>query len=417
MGNKKDVLPIVVASGVALVITGIVRFLLPGGTVIKQQPLKQELSLPDIPLMVKSDQKKAKEIQVLVTGTEIKKDEKIVQAKLTWRTWPENAIQPNFIAQDKKGTPLNNRTDYNDALNMWARNDIPAGIPLTLGMLTNIDPVETEKKEKEAKEAEANKNKKKEELEKDGSLVRVGYRAVPFQINSRTPISSSMISPGDYVDVFIDSFENNKRKTHVYKGMKIIAIDGVTKKQKEEKKGSGGLFGGGLNLGGLGSSRNITLEVKENLVSVMLKQAENSGITITLRSQSEKVDDSDGKEEVEDIGASSDTSIIRDIWEMTRASNADVLRETAKKIQGREKDISTLLHDMNSLSMQTTRSTAAFSGYSQAAKKTEEKQTKPREEPVKIYRKTNKPEEIQFDENGKEIKGGSSGSGTVTGNY
>ncbi len=151
MGNKKDVLPIIVASGVALVITGIVRFLLPGGTVIKQQPLKQELSLPDIPLLVKSDQKKAKEIQVLVTSTEIKKGEKIVQGKLTWRTWPENAIQPNFIAQDKKGTPLNNKTDYNNALNMWANNDIPDGIPLILGMLTNIDPVETEKKEKEAK--------------------------------------------------------------------------------------------------------------------------------------------------------------------------------------------------------------------------------------------------------------------------
>ena len=407
MGNKKDVLPIVVASAVALVITGIVRFFLPGGTVIKQQPLKKELSLPDIPLMIKSEQGKAKEIQVLVTNIEIKKDEKIVQDKLTWRTWPENAVQPSFIAQDKKGTPLNNRTDYSNALNMWAKNDIPVGVPVTLGMLTSIDPVEAAKKAKEAKEAEDNANKKRqEEKEKEDTLIRVGYRAVPFQINSKTPISSNMISPGDYVDVFINSFENNKKKTHIYKGMKIIAIDGVTKKQKEERKSSGGLFGGGgLNLGGLLSPKNITLEVKESLVNTMLKQAENNGITITLRSQKEGGNDSDNVEEVEGNGASSDTNLIKDIWEMTRSSSSDVLRETAKKIQIREKDFSTMLHDIISFSMQSARNGAAFSGSGQAAKAAE-RQAKPVEEPVKIYRRQGNPEEIRFDGDGKAVKGG-----------
>ena len=115
MGNKKDVLPIVVASAVALVITGIVRVFLPTGVVVKQQPLKKELSLQNIPLMIKSEQGKAKEVQVLVTNVEIKKDEKIVQDKLIWRTWPGNVVQPNFIAQDNKGAPLNNRTDHSNA--------------------------------------------------------------------------------------------------------------------------------------------------------------------------------------------------------------------------------------------------------------------------------------------------------------
>jgi len=419
MGNKKDVLPIVVASAVALVITGIVRFFLPTGTVIKQQPMKRELSLPDIPLMIKSEQSKAKEIQVLVTSVQIKKDEKIVQEKLNWRTWPENAVQPNFIAQDKKGNPLNNKADHGKALSMWAKNDIPVGVPLNISMLTDVDPVEVANKERAAKEAAANANKTKQKKEKDdGTLIRVGYRAVPFQLNSRTPISTNMISPGDYVDVFINSFENNRKKTHIYKGMKIIAIDGVTKKQKEENKSSGGLFGGGgLNLSGLVSPKTITLEVKESLVNTMLKQAENNGITITLRSQKE-VEESDGEEETEDNTAS-DTNLLRDIWEMTRTSSSDALRETAKKMQSRDRDLSSLLRDMNNLSMQSVRNNAALNNTSYADKKTEEKQSETKkEEPVKvkIYRKINKPEEVKFETEDSTTNGSSEGS-KIAGNY
>ena len=142
MNSKKDILPIVIASVIALVVTGIVRWLIPGGTVIKQQPLKKELSLPDIPLMIKTEQKKVLEVQVLVTNADIKKDERISLAKLTWKNWPANALQPHFIAKDNKETPLNNRADYNNALNMWARNEIPSGMPLTISMLTSNDPVE-----------------------------------------------------------------------------------------------------------------------------------------------------------------------------------------------------------------------------------------------------------------------------------
>ena len=64
MGNKRDIVPIVIASAVALVVTGIIRWMIPSGsTIIKQQPIKKELSLPDIPLMIKSEQKKIKEVQ------------------------------------------------------------------------------------------------------------------------------------------------------------------------------------------------------------------------------------------------------------------------------------------------------------------------------------------------------------------
>ncbi|MBO4405241.1 MAG: hypothetical protein J5821_00750 [Alphaproteobacteria bacterium] len=431
MGNKKDILPIVMASAVALVITGIVRWMIPGGTVIKQQPLKKELSLPDIPLMIKSEQKKAKEIQVLVTSTEIKKDERIVQAKLSWKTWPSNAVQPYFIAQDSKGIPLNNRTDYTNALNMWAKNEIPAGIPLTLSMLTSDDPVEIARKKKEAEEAEKAKKLQLEKKKKDTeNLIKVGYRAVPFQVDQRTPISKSMISPGDYVDVIINSFEGNKQKTHVYKGLKIIAIDGVTTKQDNVQKDNekGGLFGSGISFGGASNLKNITLEVKESLVNVMLKQAGNSGITITLRSQREKVEDTDEDTFVdEDRVTPSNNNLIKGIWEMNRSSSAEMLKESARKRQEAERNISALLHNMNSLGVQTVQKdreevkapvetsskyevvSGRIVSETENKKKEEEK-----DEPVKIYRKLT-PDEVQFYKNGKRVKGGSeSSSGTVS---
>ena len=238
MGNKKDILPIVMASAIALVVTGVVRWMMPGGTVIKQQPLKKELSLPDIPLMIKSEQKKVKEIQVLVTNTTIKKDERIVQGKLAWKTWPANAVQSHFIAQDNKGTPINNRTDYANALNMWAKSEIPEGIPLTLTMLTSDDPVEVARRQKEAEEAK-NREKKKKEKEEDTS-IKVGYRAVSFQMDQRTPIPSSMIAPGDYVDVRINSFDESKQKAHIYNRGHLPPSLRAAEIREEESAHSGG---------------------------------------------------------------------------------------------------------------------------------------------------------------------------------
>ncbi len=425
MGNKKDVLPIVMASAVALVITGIVRWMLPGGTIIKQQPLKKELSTSDIPLMIKSEQKKVKEIQVLVTSAEIKKDERIIQGKLSWRSWPANAVQPYFIAQDSKGNPLNNRTDYANALNMWAKNEIPAGMPLTLSMLTSNDPVEIARKKKEAEEAEKAKKltveKKKKESE---TFIKVGYRAVPFQVDQRTPISKSMISPGDYIDVIINSFEGNQQKTHVYKALKIIAIDGVMKPGNVEKDpNSGGLFGGGI---GFGSStpKNITLEVKESLVNTMLKQAGNNGITVTLRSKDEGIDDTFEEEEFEEENhnqASANNNLIKSIWEMSRSSSsAEILKESAKKRQEEERNISALLHNMNSFSLQATPKNKGEANLSsedsskyevvsgRIVSESDKKKEEEKDEPVKIYRKLT-PDEVQFYKNGKRVKGGDIG--------
>ena len=62
MNNKKDILPIVIAAVIALLITGIVRFLLPvsGEQNAKQESSKNEISMPDIPLMVKEENVKNK---------------------------------------------------------------------------------------------------------------------------------------------------------------------------------------------------------------------------------------------------------------------------------------------------------------------------------------------------------------------
>ena len=430
MGNKKDILPIVMASAIALVITGVVRWMMPGGTVIKQQPLKKELSLPDIPLMIKSEQKKAKEIQVLVTSTDIKKHERIVQGKLSWKNWPASAVQPHFIAQDNKGTPLNNRTDYANALNMWAKDEIPSGIPLTLSMLTSNDPVEIARKQKEAEEAKKREQKKK--IVQADTFIKVGYRAVSFQLDQRTPIPSSMISPGDYVDVRISSFEAGKQRTHIYKGLRIIAIDGVTKKQmmeKENRGNSGGLFGTGISLGGMSSPKNVTLEVKERMVDIMMKQAGSNGITVMVRSQNEKINESEEEEVLEEGHHSSDSSLdnslIREMLRINRTSSADILRESAKQQQEKENNLSVLLRNMNNLSMRSTSpklSDGAVSGdsskyeitsgsvgqYSRDKKKDDKKT-------MKIYRKLIEKQET-FDKDGKKNNVGSMSSSMKDGN-
>lgn len=425
MGNKKDIVPIVIASAVALVITGIVRWMIPGGTVIKQQPLKKELSLPDIPLMIKSEQRKIKEVQVLVTSGEIKKDERILQSKLSWKSWPSNAIQPYFIAQDSKGNPLNNKEDYANALNMWAKNEIPAGIPLTLSMLTSIDPAEVARKKKEAEEAEKAKKlsleKKKQEMD---TGIKAGHRAVTFQVDQRTPISKSMIAPGDYVDIIINSFEGSKQKTHVYKALKILAIDGVTRQQIVGKDGNdGGLFGSGIGLGVLSTPRNVALEVKESLVNVMLKQAGSNGITIIVRSKDEKIEEDSGEEDLgEEANASltdNDSNLLKGIIEMSRTSSAEMLKESVKKRQEEEKNISALLHNMSNFSVQTPRKAKEeVSSSSEDSSKYEvvsgrivsefdKKNEKEKDEPVKIYRKLT-PDEVQFYKDGKKVSRGSS---------
>ncbi len=434
MGNKRDGLPIVIASAIALVITGIVRWLIPGGTVIKQQPLKKELSLPDIPLMIKSEQKKIKEIQVLVTNSDIRKDEKIIRGKLTWKTWPANAVQPYFIAQDNKGNPMNNRADYNNALNMWANNDIPVGIPLTISMLTSTDPAEVARKKKAEEEAAAaaekikDEEKKKKAAKGSDELIRIGYRAVSFQVDQRTPISSNMISPGDYIDVRINANVGGEQKTYVYKSLKIIAIDGMTKKDKEERKeNSGGIFGG---LGGMSTPRNVTLEIKESMVNTMLRQASNSGIILTVRSQHEMIEEDDEESSPSNeskseskAGSGEDANLLRDLWKLNnRYSSAAVLRNSVQKKRDEENNLSLLLRSINNInrlghekdSVKRDSSNYEIVNGRMVSNPNDSRGANQKQEPVRIYRKL-VPEEIQFDKSGKKVSKGSDFEGNNSG--
>ncbi|MBO7454590.1 MAG: hypothetical protein K5766_01320 [Alphaproteobacteria bacterium] len=419
MGNKRDIVPVVIASAVALVVTGIIRWMIPSGsTIIKQQPLKKELSLPDIPLMIKSEQKKIKEIQVLVTSSEIKKDERILQSKLSWKSWPSNAVQPYFIAQDSKGNPLNNKDDYANALSMWAKNEIPAGIPLTLSMLTRDDPVEIARRKKEAEEAEKAKQaelEKKKEAEE--STIKKGYRAVTFQVDQRTPISSSMITQGDYVDVIINSLEGGVQRTYNYKALRILAIDGVTKQPRADKGDNKGIFG----IGGSSTPRNITLEVKGRHVNDMLKQAGNNGITIIIRGKDEKIEedfveeDSENKDSLnEDNSSNADDSIlIKGLWEIGKTSSAEMLKESVRKRQEEESNISALLHNMSNFGAQTMPKGKERDSSSEDSSKYEvvsgrivsesnKSKDKKKEDSVKIYRKLTS-DEVQFQKDDKKI--------------
>ena len=425
MGNKRDIVPIVIASAVALVVTGIIRWMIPSGsTIIKQQPIKKELSLPDIPLMIKSEQKKIKEVQVLVTSSEIKKDEKILQSKLSWKSWPSNAVQPYFIAQDSKGNPLNNKEDYASALSMWAKSDIPAGIPLTLSMLTRDDPVEIARRKKEAEEAEnarkAQLEKKKEEEE---GAIKTGYRAVTFQIDQRTPISRSMIDQGDYVDVIINSLQGGAQKTYNYKALKILAIDGVTK--QPERGGNKEVFG----LGGSSTPRNITLEIKESQVNNMLKQAGNNGITVIIRSRNEKIEedfyegDSKKRDSLDEGNSLGDNDSIlekglREMGKTGKISSAEMLKESMRKQEEKERNILALLHNVSNFDTQATQKRKetledsskyeVVSG--RIVSESDKSKDKEKEGSVKIYRKL-AHDEVEFHKDGKKV--GKSDSSSV----
>ncbi len=291
MKNKKDILPIAMASIIALVVTGVVRWLIPGGTIIKQQPLKKELSLPDIALTVKNLPQKEQEAQVLCVTSEIKLDEKITAEKVGWKNWPIKSIQPHFIAQDMKGNKMNNKEDYDKALKMWAKSDIPTGVPLTISMLTDQDPEEIKRKKAEAEAAE---KKKKEEEERQKELektkIRVGYRAVTFSVDQRASVSANMISPGDLIDVLILENVGNRSITHSYRDVKLVAIDGINAVEKKQQ-GDAGLFGSAMqSLTSTSAPKNVTLEIKRDMVDTMLKQAgKGNGIVISIRNQNEEV--------------------------------------------------------------------------------------------------------------------------------
>lgn len=349
MNKKKDILPIIIASVIALIITVVVRFLLPGGTVVQQnESSKKEISMPKIPLMVKETKKK--EVLVLFVATKISKDQKIQEGALSWKKWPEDALQPYFIAKTETGVALNNGADYSNALRMWAANDIPSGVPLTLQMLTNEDPVkkaEAERKAQEAKKA-AEEAKKKEEVakKKTKQTIEKGMRAVTFSVNQQSAVSTSMLGIGDYIDVLIMQQKNGKNVTHKYKALKILAIDGVTTKpQEEEKKGMS------INLGAVSnllSPRNLTLEVREDLVDTMLEQANNNGIIVSLRNQEDAVTKA-GEESVSMENDKVRDALLKGIVSMNRNNAVEEMQKVAEAKQTEERNLETLIANMNAI--------------------------------------------------------------------
>ncbi len=348
MNNKKDILPIVIASIIALVITVLVRFLLPGGSVIKQDDsLQKEISMPKIPLMVKETKKK--EVQVLFVSTKIQKNQKVQESSLSWKKWPEDALQPYFIAKTATGVALNNGADYSNALRMWAKDDIPSGVPLTIQMLTNEDPVkkaEAERKKQEEKKAEAEAKKKEEQVKKSKSAIGKGMRAVTFSVNQQSAVSTNMMNIGDYVDILIMQQRGNKNVMHKYTALKILAIDGVAEKKEEDKKSLG------INLGAVSnllSPRNLTLEVREDLVDTMLEQAGNNGIIVSLRNQSEEVARR-GDEAISTEDEKTRDALLEGITHMNRMSSVAAMKKDQMEKEVEERNLDALITNMNAIS-------------------------------------------------------------------
>lgn len=444
--NKKDLLPVIIAFVVALLITLIVRWLLPlgGGQVSSSNSSQKGIEMPKIPLMEKKEVKrKKKEIDyfVLITSKEIKKNTKIGMKFLEWKKWPGDAIQNYFIAKDEHDTPMNNGADYSNAMNMWANTDIPNGIPLTMAMLTNTDPVAKAAKEKKKLEEE---KKKKEEFERENAFIKKGMRAVTFSIDQRSAASSNMLKPGDLVDVLIMENRDGKTKTFKYNALKILAIDGVTKFDKNDNAEESGLVSG-LRSIGASTPKNVTLEIREDMVETMLRQTQNTGLILSLRSQNEKKKDTNTEDEGEESEEDSVTSmsVLNKILSINRADLTDDIRkiQEAKEQEAQKAEI--FLNSVNTLnnienSIQEAKKRQAKA--EEDAKKAEEEKNKKEatsaeskmdrdsgepnyevisgkivgEEPKKekelesviIYRKLT-PSAVQFDETGKVVNGAS----------
>ncbi|MDR3155554.1 MAG: SAF domain-containing protein [Holosporaceae bacterium] len=362
MNARNDTIPMIIASVVALAITLAVRWFMPAGngSGTAQQTSGGDLSMPEIPLMVKKTEKKIIEHQVLIAARNIKKNEKISANCGTWKQWPADAVQPYFIVKDTKGTPLNNVADYNNAMRMWAKSDIPPGVPLIIQMLTPIDPIKkTAEEKKQAEEAK----KKQAQLIRKRPLIQMGMRAVTFNIDQKTASSTNILAPGDYVDVLIIEQKGAQSKTHKYKALKIVAIDGETRNHNENLSTAGNIMNNiGATVGHLVTPKNVTLEVKERMVEKMLQQASSNGITLSIRSQAEKPipeeddeeDDSDIEEDEEDSGHTrnvhlSSNSILGDIMRMNMSNNssAEPKEEEEKSKESKEKDALFLINSMN----------------------------------------------------------------------
>ncbi|MDR3179345.1 MAG: hypothetical protein LBT70_00390 [Holosporaceae bacterium] len=356
MNNKRDLIPIALAAIIAFVVTGGVRLFIPSifSVNAKKASGADGIPMPDIPLMSKDKtKKKSSVVSVLILSQEIKKDTKISMDNCTWKKWPEDILQPYFIAKDGNEVPLNNGADYSNAMKMWAKTDIPGGIPLTTQMLTDEDPVQRAEREKQ--EALQKEKERKENMREH--LVKPGMRAITFPVDQKTNISSNMISPGDIIDVLIAEHKGDKVKTHRYKGLRIIAIDGLTdvRASKEIKNTSqNGKIENLVETVGasvtatLAVAKNITLEVRDDMVETMIKQTPEKGIIISIRNQDEAIEE---KEQYVDLGEESEkNAVINDILEINRRTSMEKLLENKARNEANEGNVEQLMDNIHAVS-------------------------------------------------------------------
>lgn len=443
MREKKDLLPIGIATAIAIVVTVVVRLMFPyaSGEDANNKG-KKNLSVPEIPVVITKKGQLAQESLVLVVSRPIKKNQKITLASLEWKRWPTSALQPNFIAKDSEGRTLNNAADhtsYNGST--WAKSDIQEGLPFLASMCSPEDPVK--KAEEEKKKAEE-KRRKDLEKEKAESFIKRGMRAVTFPIDQRLASTSNMFSPGELVDVLIIK-NGMEAKTYKYKAVKILAIDGVTKFEGARSNGvrqPSGLLGTIQTsvVGSLPIPKNVTLEIREELVDTMLKQAGDRGVILSLRNQKEALEDEDNICEYVGDGsgdgpfnAKARNRILKSIMEINRTSSAAILQADKAHKSAEENNIASIISNMNALAnnARASRADLIFAPKSMALKnntsgryevvrgkitnkraaeeESDEDDTKKINKTITIYKKLNS-NAIQFNKSGEIIDNRGSGS-------
>ena len=244
-----------------------------------------------------------------------------------------------------------------------------------------------------------------------------------------------MMAPGDIVDVLIMEQRGEKIKSHKYVAIKILAIDGMDKFEKKSKgeKQDSGLLGNinlGSAVGGLLLPKNVTLEVREELVDIMLKQMGNGGITLSIRNQEEAIAEEEAGMEIEESADMiTKDAVLHKIMNMNNQSAAAAIitakeeqEAEAKKLDTLIKDI-TLLNSKNSIDVVKDKSNKKQNS---KTKTTVKKVRNPRtgkiefvsgkavgeEEPekrsVKLYRKLTHSE-VEFDGNGDKLNSSEAG--------
>jgi hypothetical protein len=218
-------------------------------------------------------------------------------------------------------------------------------------MLTEEDPAKKAQEESEKKKKEA-EEKTKEEKKKTEHGIRKGMRAVTFSLDQRSLASTSMLELGDFVDVLIMEEKEGKQKTHKYKGLKVIAIDGITQKEKEKEResllSSAGLGSSVGNIINIMNAKQVTLEVKEVMVETMLKQAGQTGIIIAIRNQDELLNEEEQDIDLGDGTAISvENNILNEILAVNHHNSMDKLLRAREQKESAANNVENIIDNIN----------------------------------------------------------------------